>query len=216
MRPAPAERESRSPAGHSCLRDGETQPASSPSRRDQRPHGRARAFPLPPRFALALPAFIAYVLVVIVAAVSRLAGAEPGVLMGVMVSSGLISPFAAFGWLYYRRRREYRRALASGELDGWREAALRVARSRRPGFWGTLVVASLGSVLVVAPAAIAVAVSFGVGGREVTDGLFALAVVLPIPVAAGAWLIPTARNEAERRRELNDASSSDAGPDCRQ
>jgi len=211
--PAPAEREGRTPDGNPRVRDGATPPADSASRRDQRSHGRPRAFPLPPRFAFALPAFIAYVLVVIVATVFQLAGVEPGVLMGVAVTAALVSPFAAFGWLHVKRRREYRRALASGELDGWREAALRVARSRRAGFWGTLVVTSLVSVFIVAPAAIAVAVSFGVGGREVTDGLFTLAVVLPVPVAAGAWLVPVARNEAERRRELNEASSSDAGPE---
>jgi len=209
MRPAPAERERRAAGGNPRVRDGETQPADSASGRDQRSHGRTRAFPLPPRFGLALPAFMAWVLVVIVAAVSRLAGAEPGALMGIAASAALVSPFVAFGWLHVKRRREYRRALASGELDGWREAALRVARSRRAGFWGTLVVASLVSLFVVAPLATVLVASFGVGGADIQGGLFTLAVVLPVPVAAGAWLVPMARNEAERRRELNDASSSD-------
>ena len=181
----------------------------SRERRAPRPGHQARAFPLPPRFGWALPAFLAWVLVVIVATAFSLVGVKPGVLMGVTVSAVLVSPFAALGWLHVKMRKEYRRALASGELDDWREAVLKLARSRRPGFWGTLVVASLVSLFVIAPAAMMVVASFGIAGGEVHDGLVALAVVLPVPVAAGAWLIPCARNEAERKQELEGASSCD-------
>ncbi len=169
----------------------------------------ARAFPLPPRFGLALPAFLAYVLVVIVATAFAVAGVGPGVFVGVTVSVVLVSPFAAFGWLHVKMRREYDRALASGELDVWRETVLRLERSERPGFWGTLVVASIVSLFVIMPLAMVVAASFGVAGGEVRGGLVALAVVLPVPVAAGAWLVPRARNDAERRQELEGASSCD-------
>jgi hypothetical protein len=179
----------------------------SRERRTPRPGRRTRAYPLPPRFGWALPAFLAYVLVVIVTTAFGLAGVGPGVIAGVTVSAVLVSPFAAFGWLHVKMRREYTRALASGELDGWRETVLRLERSGRPGFWGTLVVASLVGMFVIVPAATMVVAAFGIAGREVVGGLVALAVVLPIPVAAGVWLIPRASNEVERRRELESAAS---------
>jgi hypothetical protein len=174
-----------------------------------RPGHPTRAFPFPPRFGLALPAFFAWLFVLILASAFALAGVEPGVIVGVSVSAALVGPFAAFGWLHVRRRAEYRRALASGELDGWREAVMKAQSSHRSGFWGTLVMTSLVSLFVFVPLGVVVVASFGVWSREVEQGLVALAVVLPVPVAAGAWLVPRARNKAERKRELEGASSGD-------
>jgi hypothetical protein len=68
---------------------------------------------------------------------------------------------------------------------------------------------SIVGLLVVAPLGVVVVASFGAWSREAEQGLVALAVVLPVPVAAGAWLVPRARNEAERKRELEGASLRD-------
>ncbi len=183
----------------------------SRARRAPRPGHPTRAFPLPPRFGLALPGIAAWVLVVTLAAALGHAGVEPGPVMGLVVASALAAPFAACGFLHHRRRREYCRALASGELDGWRGVALKLARSHRPGFWGTLVVTALASMFIVLPLVFVVVGSFGVESREVGQGLVALAVVLPVPVAVGVWLVPQARSEAERKREYEGPVPRDQG-----
>lgn len=174
------------------------------------PVGHAKhVFPLSPRFGLALPGLLAWMLVMVLACALDLAGVEPGALPGIAVTVASVAPFAAFGSLHARRRREYQSALAAGELDEWREALLKTGRSRPAGFWATFVVVSLVSVLVVLPTAIVIAGAFGVAYGEVRGGLVALAVVLPVPVAAGAWLVPTARNQVERRQALDAATSRD-------
>jgi hypothetical protein len=171
---------------------------------------RRRAFPLPPRFGIALPGFLAWILVMVLACALDLAGVRQGALQGIAVSVVLVAPFAAFGWLHARRRREYLDALAAGELDEWRAALLKTCRARPAGFWATFVMVSLASVLIVLPTAMVVAAAFGVAYGHVRGGLVALAVVLPLPVSAAAWLVPTARNEAERRQELDAATSREA------